>query len=45
MLVHETPLPESARGTEDQPEMDPDGASELESEVNPSVETAEGTED
>ena len=45
MPVHDTPLLESARGTEDQPEMNPDGASELESEVNPSIQTAEGTED
>ena len=45
MPAHDTPLPESAKGTENQPEVDSDRASELESEVNPSAETVEGTED
>ena len=45
MPAHNTPLPESAKGTEDQSEVDPEGSSELECEENPSAETAEGTKD
>ena len=37
MPVHDTRLPESARGTEDQPEVDIGRASELECQINPST--------